>query len=78
MTHDDEVCLKLGREIVRMIHDVRKVTHGETGYARRTFTYPGGEVQLFLANDPKLADLFEQVASGEYNIQSVTPPSQRN
>ena len=78
MTHDEEVCLKLGQEVVRMIHDVRRVTQGETGYARRTFTYPGGEVVLLITNDPSLADVWEDAATQRYVIQTAMPPSKQN
>lgn len=77
MSHDDEVCLKLGREIVRMIRDLR-VAGADAGYGRRKFTFPGGEVHVVIANDAKLADLFEAAASRDYAIETVTPPSQKN
>ena len=76
MTRDDQVCLALGREVVRMIHDVRKVAGPDVGYARRTFSYPGGAVEVFIANGKALADLFEKVASGHYDMQTATPPSE--
>jgi hypothetical protein len=75
MNHDDEVCLRLGREVVRMIHDVRRLAKAETGYARRTITYPGGEVILFVANDPKLADAMEEGPYLNYNVIGVESPS---
>lgn len=78
MTRDDEVCLKLGREIVRMIRDVRSVAGNETGYARRKFTFPGGGVHVLIANDSELADLMELAASGKYNVQTAVPPSTKN
>lgn len=78
MSRDDEQCLKLGREIVRMIADVRKVTQGETGYARRKLTFPGGEVHVLIANDTKLADLFEKAAAASYHIANAIPPSTRS
>lgn len=79
MTRDDEVCLKLGREVVRMIHDLRKrVPAGDTGYGRRKFTFPGGEVQLILAADSELADCMENAAAATYDVQSVTPTSEVN
>lgn len=78
MTHDDEVCLKLGREVVRMIHDVRKVSQGDTAYTRRTFTFPGGEVEILIVNDSKLADLFDAAADDRYHVQPVASPSQKS
>ncbi len=76
MTRDDEVCLSLGREVVRMIHDLRNVSRGETGYCRRCLTFPGGAVHLLLANDPALADLMEAAARRAYDVITAIPPSQ--
>jgi hypothetical protein len=70
--------LSLGREIVRMIHDIRRVSKNETAYARRKFTFPGGEVHLLLANESQVADLMEASVSREYDVKSATPPSQTN
>lgn len=78
MTKDDEVCLKLGREVVRMIHDVRKASGDETGYARRHITFPGGDVHMLIVNDGALANLMEAAADKNYNVISTTPPSKRN
>lgn len=78
MTHEDDQCLKLGKMVLRMIRDLAITAGRETGYARRGVTFPGGEVQLLLVNDPKLADLMEAVADKNHAVESVTPPSQRN
>jgi hypothetical protein len=78
MSRDDEECLRLGREIIRMIHDVRKVAKEETGYARRKFTYPGGEVHIIVANDARLADIMDQAASKAFQVTEATPPSAVN
>jgi hypothetical protein len=78
MTRDDEACLKLGREVSRILSDLRKVAGDETGYARRRITFPGGAVDLFLVNDPKLGDAFEAAASAGYTVHTVVPPSARN
>ena len=78
VTRDDETCLKLGREVVRMIHELRDATQGERGYSSRKFTYPGGAVHIFIANDDALAALFDAAAASNYAVESVTPPSQMN
>ena len=75
MTKDEEQCLKLGQEVVRMIRDLENVTKGETGYARRNLTFPGGKVYMLIANNPKLADSMEAAATTHYNVESVRPPS---
>lgn len=78
MTADEEQFLKIGREVVRMIHDLRSASGQTRGYARRKFTFPGGEVHLLIANEKRLADLFDAVAAGVYDVAEATPPSQRN
>jgi len=78
-TRDDEQCMKLGREIVRMIRDVRKISKGlDAGYARRTFTFPGGEVQILVTDDGKVADSMERGVSKDFAISTATPPSTLN
>lgn len=77
-TKDDEQCLKLGREIVRMIRDLQKVSGGETGYARRLFTYPGGEAHVILSNDKRVADLMDAAARKAHEIAEALPPSLQN
>jgi len=76
MMRDDEVCLKLGREIVRMIRELQKATNAETGYTRREFTYPGGAVNLLIVNDPKVADVMEAAVQEKYKVEDQVPPSQ--
>ena len=78
MSRDEEQFLKLGREVVRMIRDVHSVPKGDVGYARRRFTFPGGEVHLMIANDARLADAMEAAAAKQYDVQDLTPPSARN
>lgn len=75
MTQDEAQFMKLGKEIVRMIHDVRKVAKDETGYARRTFTYPGGECCIFVVNDKRLADIFDKAAEATHRVANAVPPS---
>jgi hypothetical protein len=75
MTHDDEVCLKLGREVVRMIRDVQTTAQADAGFARRRLTFPGGAVHLFVVNDEELADVFERAACDEYSVRTVKPPA---
>ena len=78
MTQDDETCLKLGREVVRMIHELLDTAQGEAGYASRKFTFPGGRVHLFIVNSEELRALFDAAAASRYDVKSVTPPSQMN
>ncbi len=78
MTPDDEQCLKLGREVVRMIRHLMQAGQGETAYARRCLTFPGGEVYLLLANDPTLADVMDKAAASTFQVENVTPPSEIN
>jgi len=78
MTREDEVCLKLGREIARMIRELHEVAGTDVGFTRRTFTFPGGAVELFLVKERELGDLFEAAAQKHYKVESVTPRSQQN
>lgn len=78
MTRDEMQFMKLGREVVRMIRDVRAVAKDETGYARRQLTFPGGEVTIFVVNDKRLADLFDKASAAVHEIAEAIPPSTRN
>lgn len=78
MSHEDEQCLKLGREIVQMIRDVQKVSQGELGYCKRRFTFPGGAVTVFIANSDDLAEVLDRAASGKYAVENAIPPSTLN
>jgi hypothetical protein len=78
MSDDEKRCLKLGQMVVRMIYDVRKQAGKDVGYARRAITFPGGEVHLIVANDARLADLFEKAADTAYEVATVTPGSEVN
>jgi hypothetical protein len=79
VTKDEENCLKLGRQVVRMIRDVRAVveTH-QTGYARQRITFPGGSINLFVVNDDELADVFDAAAARRYDVKDTAGPSQLN
>lgn len=78
MSRDDEQCLRLGREVVRMIGELRGTAGSDAGYTRRTFTFPGGEVTMFLVVTDELAGLLEAAATKAYDVATVTPPSQVN
>ena len=79
MSHDDQVCLKLGREVARMIRElVETVPSTDTGYTRREFTFPGGSVHLFIARNAEVADTFEKAAAEKFTVVDQTPPSQVN
>lgn len=78
MTRDNEQFLKIGREIVRMIHDVRNVAGNETAYARRKFTFPGGECHIFVVQDERLAILFDLAAEATHRVVNAIPPSTKN
>jgi hypothetical protein len=78
MSRDDEQCLKLGQMVVRMIRDLAAVPPQDAAYGRRTITFPGGEVILFVVKDSKLADCFETAAGRDYAVASITPKSQTN
>jgi hypothetical protein len=76
MTREDEACLNLGREVMRMIIDIRAVTTTEHAYARRRFTFTGGEVYVLIANDAVVADHMEHAAEAQFDVVTVRPPSE--
>ena len=78
MTADEKRCLGLGQMVVRMISDVRKQAGSDAGYARRGVTFPGGEVHLFVVNDPQVADLFDAAAAQAYELMDAVPASEIN
>jgi hypothetical protein len=77
MSAEDEVCLEMGREVLRMIRDIHQVAGGELGFARRRFTFNNGSVELLLVNKSELADRME-AATECYDVQSVTLPAEAN
>lgn len=79
MTADEETFRYLGRELVRMIHDVRQIAqNGDVSYVRRLLSFPGGEVEILLASNSALADRMEEGAKRRYDVHEATPPSQLN
>jgi hypothetical protein len=78
LSHEDEQCMKLGREIVRMIRDLAKTAGRERGYALRRFTYPGGEAHIIVANHAEVADVMDKAAAKVFAIAEATPPSEVN
>lgn len=78
MSDDERRCLALGQMVVQIIHDVRKQAGGDVAYARRAITFPGGEVHLIVANDHRLADLFDSAAAKVYDVANATPASEVN
>jgi hypothetical protein len=75
----DEACLKMGREVMRMVSDLRHAAGSDAGYARRSVTFAdGSEVQLFIVNKSALADAFEQEAARQYDVLDVVPASKTN
>jgi hypothetical protein len=77
MSAEEKQCLELGRMVVGMIRDV--CSRGdELAYGRKQVTFPGGSIQLIVANKVELAELFDQVADGIYDMGTAIPPSQVN
>jgi hypothetical protein len=76
MSKEEKTALGLGQMVSRMIADLRKQAGTETGYARRTVTFPGGEIQLFIVNDSRLSDLFDKTADAAYRVVNAVPASQ--
>jgi hypothetical protein len=61
-----------------MIRDVHSVAGVELGYARRTFSFPGGEVHVFIANNQEVAEVFDAAARVAFKTVNATPPSTKN
>jgi hypothetical protein len=78
MSDDEKRCLTLGQMVAWMIHDVRKQAGTDVGYAWRRITFPGGDVYLIVANDVRLADLFDSAVAKAYEIADGTPASEIN
>ena len=74
LSHNDQEALKLGLEIIAMMSQLtRKVKLNETGYVRRTITFPGGSLEMLLSNDPALFDLFEASVEKNYEVATFSP-----
>jgi len=78
MKHEDEQALKVGREVIRTIRDVLIVAGVDSGYALRTFTFPGGEVAIFVVHGHRLSQAFERAAAAEFELCEAIPPSTAN
>ena len=76
MKRQDEQCLALGKEIVRMVGDVVSAPATGVAYGRRRFTYPGGEFHLFLCREKQVADALEGAIATIYDVKAIVPPSQ--
>ena len=71
MDKHDQACLKLGREVVRMINDLRKrVPAGDVGYGRRHIFFPGGDVYLIVASSGELAAAMEAGAAKDFAVMT--------
>jgi hypothetical protein len=81
LSREDEQCLRLGREIVRLITDLRSVPAArgtDVAYALRDISFPGGRAYIFVTTDKEVAELFDYAASNRYEVKSATPRSQTN
>ena len=85
LNRDEEHCLRLGQEVVRMLGGLLQQSRAadgtaEAGYAVRTFTYPGGEFYMLLLNDRGLAEYIAWAVERRYDVAdvTVTPQSQKN
>lgn len=73
MTKDEDMIVRLGTEMVKMIHELKGKTGDDIGYSRRMFTYPGGYVELLMVTDSSLADLMETAAKANFDVHTVYP-----
>ena len=78
MSREEEQMLKLGRMVVRMIHDVRKTSAEAASYATHEVTFPGGSVHLVVCSDRDLLAAMERGAAKKFDVGEMTPPSAVN
>ncbi len=83
LAKEAQVYMDLGREIVRMIRDVRSVVDkagvaGGVSYSRRKLTFPGGAVEVVILSDSSLGDLFERACAERMDVEDSTPRSEVN
>lgn len=79
LTKDQEQCLALGKEVVRMINDTRAaVARGDVAYARRNITFPGGSIWLIVPADKQLVDAMEAGVVERYDVATAIPRSETN
>lgn len=76
LTRDEKEYLRLGREMVRMIRDVKATAvNGACSYAHRTLTFPDSSVEVFICSEKELADKMETAAAHFYAVKTIGPPS---
>lgn len=74
MSREDEQYLNLGRMVATMIVEIKqRVPSGDVGFARRSVTFPGGEVVLFVVSETELADRMEKGAETGYDMVDMPP-----
>jgi hypothetical protein len=84
MNHEEKQYLALGKEVMRMIGDLRSATQTtdpakeNLGYVRRELTFRNGSVTMILCSDTRMADAFEHGMAGAFDVQDATPGSQVN
>jgi len=72
MTRDDMACLNVGREVVRMIHELRAKAKQDIGFTRRSISFPGGEVILLIC-DTEVAETAEKAIAAKFTVETVDP-----
>lgn len=57
-----------------MIRELQGAAGDEVGYTKRKFTFPGGEVTMFLAKGDELVGRLDSAAGEAYNVTTVAGP----
>lgn len=78
MNREDKALLGMGKQVVRMINDLRKTSGRDAGYAIQKVSFPGGHVYLMIANDKALVDRMERAVESGYAVENAIPPSTVN
>lgn len=79
MSTEEKELIKAGRELHRMISDLRTAAaNGEATYCRRVISFPGGQVHLMMTTDDEVAAYMESGIAGSMEVVSRTPASEVN
>ena len=74
---EDRECLRLGREMLRLMREVYSTPQSDVAYCRRRFTMrQGGAVNVFVVRGDDLADAIDKAVEARYAVTTVTPKSE--
>ena len=77
MDRYDEQCMRLGKDIVRIIKDLAALPPGKR-YAKRPITFPGGKVCLIVTPDEDIVSIMEKAVAERLDVADSIPKSEIN